>query len=174
MPTVLAAFPATRFVLAGYDSPETGDLAGEAPTVLPILQRRASDLGVADHVEFLGMTRDMAAQYAAADVVVVPTWEEPFGLVVLEAMAAERAIVASAGGGIPEIIASEQTGILVPPRDPSSLADAIKRLLADGELRAHLAGAALTVVRERFSIERYCRDFEATLLAVGGRGCPHA
>src|SRR4030095_4057551 len=46
MPAILQDFPETRFVLAGYDSPETGDLANEGPTVLPILQRRASDLGV--------------------------------------------------------------------------------------------------------------------------------
>lgn len=166
MPAVLRSFPTTRFVFAGYDSPETGDLAAEGPTVLPILRRRAAELGVADHADFLGMTHDMASRYAAADVVVVPTWEEPFGLVVLEAMAAGRAIVASAAGGIPEIITSGETGLLVPPRDPNSLATAIGSLLANQELRTRLGNAARGDVAHRFTVERYCREFEDVLLTL--------
>ena len=114
----------------------------------------------------------MPGLYQSADVAVMPSWSlpcdrDPCPLVVLEAMSAGKAIVASAVGGTPELIADDQTGVLLPPRDPAALATAVGDLLADGSRRERLGrGPAQARARERFTIERYCRDLEAVLVGV--------
>jgi len=164
MPVVLARFPTAHFLFAGYDSPELGDLmVPGCSTVLQVLERRAAELGVTRHAHFLGATAAMAELYAAADVVVVPSWAEPFGLVVVEAMAAGRAVIGTAAGAIPELIEAERTGVLVPPRDPAALAVAIGRLLDDAALRARIGEAAEARAHEHFSIERYCDEIQRVL-----------
>jgi glycosyltransferase involved in cell wall biosynthesis len=164
MPAVLGAFPNARFLFAGYDSPELGDLrVPGCSTVLQVLERRAAELGVSERAHFLGATGAMAELYAAADVVAVPSWAEPFGLVVAEAMAAGRAVVGTDAGAIPELVLSDHTGLLVPPRDPAALAGAISRLLGDAALRTRMGEAAQARANERFSIERYCAEIERAL-----------
>jgi glycosyltransferase involved in cell wall biosynthesis len=79
--------------------------------------------------------------------VIPSTWQEPFGIVALEAMAAGRAVVASRTGGLADIIAHEETGLLVPPSDPATLATAMRRLLDDAALRERLG----TCARERMA-----------------------
>ena len=79
---------------------------------------------------------------AEAQIVVVPSiWHEPFGLVAVEAMAAGRPVVASRSGGLADIIADGETGVLVPPGDPAALADAIARLIEDPDTRARMGAA---------------------------------
>jgi glycosyltransferase involved in cell wall biosynthesis len=87
-------------------------------------------------------------------VVVPSTWQEPFGLVALEAMSAQACVVASAVGGLPELVAHERTGLLVPADDVAALADAMARLLADPALRQRLGRAARAEVVRRFSYTR--------------------
>jgi glycosyltransferase involved in cell wall biosynthesis len=170
LPAILENVPGARCVFAGYDSPELGDLVVPGcGTVAAVLERRAAELGVSDRVQLTGATDRLAELYTAADVVVVPSWAEPFGLVVAEAMAAGRPIVASAGGAIPELIENETTGLLVPPRDPAGLAVAIVRMLQEPELRARLGEAAQRVVREKFTIARYSSEIQAVLLGVAAR-----
>mgnify|MGYP000997476360 CR=1 FL=1 len=84
----------------------------------------------------------MPALYARAAVCAVPSvWEEPFGLVAVEAMAAGRPVVASRTGGLARIVADGETGLLTPPGDAAALADALARLLDDPALRARLGAA---------------------------------
>ncbi len=144
----LPALPGAVAVLAGgawRDDP--------APTVA--LRQLAADLGVADRVRLLGVREDMENVLAAADVVVQPsTGREPLGNAALEAAAAGRPVVASAHGGLPEVITDGKTGLLVPPGDPAALAAALRRLHEDPELAARLGAAASADVARRFGARR--------------------
>src|SRR5207244_2655993 len=93
-------------------------------------------------------------------VAVLPSYREAQGLSILEAMALSRPVVASAVGGIPEMIDDGRTGLLVPPRDPGALAAAIVRLLQHPDLAARLGRAGHDLVHERFCVEQMVRAVE--------------
>ncbi len=103
------------------------------------LQRMSRELGISEHVIFTGEVsyKDLPKYYAACDVFVLPSNYEAQGIVLLEAMSSQRAVVATRVGGIPETVGAD-AGLLVPPRDPSELARAILKLLKDSELRQRL------------------------------------
>ena len=117
-------------------------------------------LGCEDVVRFLGFRRDIPDVIAAADLVVLPSVAEAFGLVVAEALYLGTPIVATQVGGIPEIVEDGIDGVLVPPGDSKALADAIVRLLGDPERRRLMASAGRERVRERFSFEKLMRAYE--------------
>lgn len=104
-------------------------------------------------IVFTGRREDVPAVTAALDVAALPSYREAQGLVILEAMALGRPVVASDVGGIPEMITDGVTGLLVPPHDPPALAAAIVRLLRDHPLADMIARAAKTMVHQRFCIE---------------------
>ena len=128
-------------------------LAGQGPEE-PRLRERAASLGVADRVIFAGFQREAHQYVRAFDVAAVPSIEEGFGLVALEALAVGVPVVASAVGGLMDIVQHEQNGLLVPPEDPAALAGALNRLLDDAALRTRLAAAGPDST-ERFSLDRY-------------------
>jgi len=105
------------------------------------LQQLVGELGMTGQVTFLGYVAfpALAAIYRAAEVVVVPSLYEPFGLVALEAMAAGRPVVAAEAGGLTEIVTEGATGLCVPPGDAGALAAALERVLSDGALAGRLA-----------------------------------
>jgi glycosyltransferase involved in cell wall biosynthesis len=117
-------------------------------------------LGCDDIVRFLGFRRDVLDLMAAADLVVLPSVAEAFGLVLAEALYLGTPVVASRVGGIPEIVDDGVDGVLVPPADSGALADAIVGLLTDGQERQRLAGAGREKVRGRFSFEQMARGYE--------------
>jgi glycosyltransferase involved in cell wall biosynthesis len=92
---------------------------------------------------------------------VLPSLREAQGISILEAMARRRPVVATAVGGIPEVITSGVDGILVPPADPGALAKAIIGLLSDVELRKRIADAGYRTVAERYSIDAQVKRIEA-------------
>ncbi len=106
------------------------------------LERSARELGIEDRVDFLGHREDVRELLACSDVVVQPSLAEAFGLSALEAMCAEKPIVATAVGGTPELLSDGETALLVPSSDPEALAGAIKRLLEEPALAAALAREA--------------------------------
>jgi glycosyltransferase involved in cell wall biosynthesis len=115
----------------------------------------ARELGVEDRVRFVGFREDVENVYGAADLVAVPsTAPDPLPGAAIEAAAAGCAVVASAHGGLPEIIRDGETGRLVPPGEPSALARAAAALLDDPGLRARLGAAAARDVRARFAPDR--------------------
>ncbi|CAN5793395.1 glycosyltransferase [soil metagenome] len=124
-------------------------------------------------VVFTGRRDDVPAVTAALDVAVLPSYREAQGLVILEAMALSRPVVATNVGGIPEMIDDGVTGLLVPPRDPGGLASAIGRLLEDHPLADTLARAGHDLVHERFCLERMIAEvgsiYEAGAAAVRRR-----
>ncbi len=135
------AFPRARLVIAG-----DGPLAGE-------LRRLARMLGIADAVHWLGWRPDAADLMAAFDVFLMPSAHEGFGLALLEAMSRRLPIIASRVSAIPEVVADEENGILVPARDAESLARAMRRLLGDRALRKHMGLLGASRLEERFSVE---------------------
>ena len=102
-----------------------------------------------------------------ASVVVAPSDREGFGVAAAEAMAFGRPVVAAAGGALLELVADEETGLFVPPRDAPALREAVLRLLGDPELRERLGRAARARARERFGwdgvIERTLETYRRAL-----------
>lgn len=130
------------------------------------LRRTADDLGLGDHVRFDGYRTDIPECNARADVVLVPSRVEPFGNVAVEALAAARPLVASAVGGLREIVDDGRTGLLVPADDPAALADAVARLLEAPTDAAAMAQRGAADVRERFALARYEAEIERVLRAA--------
>jgi len=140
--------------------------------LLPALEQQAAGLGVLGHVTFLGIRSDVPALLAAADVFVLPSAWEGFGLVVGEAMACERVVVATDCGGVRELLGD--CGLLVPPRDPGALASALTRALALTPAEAAAMGArARRRIVDHFSLESAVERWLAIYAgdpAAGGRG----
>ncbi|MEO1466859.1 MAG: glycosyltransferase family 1 protein [Cyanobacteria bacterium J06633_1] len=111
------------------------------------------ELGIADITEFTGRVKheDLAYYYAAADVCVVPSHYEPFGLVAIEAMASRTPVIASNVGGLKFSVADYKTGLLVPPQDEIAFAKAIDAVLADDQWRQELGENARKRVETKFS-----------------------
>jgi glycosyltransferase involved in cell wall biosynthesis len=129
-------------------------LVGDGPS-RPSLQATVRSLGLGDMVRFLGYQEAVTTIVRECDVFVLPSLLEGFGIAVVEAMALGVPVVASATGGIPEIITDGEDGLLVPPGDSSALAAAIRRLLTDDALREAIVGRA----RER------AKRFTASVMA---------
>ena len=112
-------------------------------------------------VLFTGLRDDVPAVTAALDVAVLPSYREAQGLALLEAMALRRPVVATNVGGVPEMVENEQTGLLVPPRDPAALGAAIARVLTDHPLADMLARAGHDFVHAHFSLDEMVRAVSA-------------
>lgn len=134
-------------------------IVGEGPAYggLRALSER---LGIAPWVVFAGLRRDIPGLLPLMDLFVLPSLYEGFGIAILEAMAAGRPVVATAVGGIPEVVVHGETGLLVPPGDPVSLADALRELLAHPERARVLGARGRERAREKFRIESIVRQHE--------------
>jgi glycosyltransferase involved in cell wall biosynthesis len=119
------------------------------------IQRYIHRHHLADHVTLHGQVAqcDLIGIYDRADILIVPSrWNEPFGLVAVEAMARQLPVVASAVGGLTEILTDGVDGMLVPPGDEHALASALRQLIARPDLRERLGRAARMTVTSRFSL----------------------
>jgi glycogen(starch) synthase len=146
IPLVLEEDVAANFVLVGSDSTLRGARgAAVARSYLP-----ASLKQYGHSIDFTGWLegRDLERRYRAADILVVPSRYEPFGMVVLEGMQHGLAIAAADTGGPAEILDHGRTGLLFRPADPHSLAEALRTLTNDWELRSQLGLRAREVVQE--------------------------
>lgn len=151
MPAILRGAPETWLVIVGE-----GSLEGELRSQAAALPRSARD-----RVVFTGRREDVAAITGEIDVAVLPSLREAQGISILEAMARRRPVVASAVGGIPEVLTDGLDGLLVPPADPGALADACIRLACSPELRRRLGDAGRATVESRFSLDAMVRRIEA-------------
>lgn len=147
-----------KLVLVG-DGPERTRLEAEART-----------RGLSDRVVFAGHHADVRPFYALADVLVLPSYSEGSPNVLLEAMAAGLPVVATAVGGVPEIVAHEESALLIAPRDEQALAAAVARILSDAPLARGLAAKALELAAERFSPEAYARSVIEIYTGLNGDG----
>jgi len=152
IPRVLAEAPDTRFVIVGGPPGVPGEVL--ARQWLPGSSEEIESL--CRNVTFTGwLTPDqVAGWYAVADVQVIPSRYEPFGMVVLEGMLYGLALVATAVGGPAEILEPGRTALLVPARDAAALGDAILRLVQDADLRHRLGRAAREDIEARWTWDR--------------------
>ena len=128
MPRLIQSVPGTRFLVAGSGTHEAE------------LREQAADLGLLEHGTFLGWIGDdvLHSLYRIADVCVVPSIYEPFGLVALEAMASGCPCIVADTGGLREVVPHEEAGLRFRARDPIALGEMAERLLTDSELRDRL------------------------------------
>ena len=140
--------PRARFVVVGNSE------FGLEPEYAEELRRLAAAPELAGRIVFTGFRNDVARLMAACDVVChTSRVQEPFGLVLVEAMAVARPVIATVGGGPSEIIASETEGVLIPADDPGALARAAMALIDDPERRRLIGANAYQRVRSQFSID---------------------
>jgi glycogen(starch) synthase len=137
LPRLLERLPDLRVVVAGSGPHEAS------------LRAQARDLGLLERVRFLGWIGDdvLHALYRVADLCVVPSIYEPFGLVALEAMASGCPCVVADTGGLREVVPHEEVGLRFTASDPVSLAEMVERLLTDDALRGRLVAEAASHVR---------------------------
>lgn len=179
----------TSFLLAGRLLPEKGvdividaagrllrqnqrdfriDLVGPAhPDYRAACLQKIRLLGLADHIHWHAPATDMDAIYRAHDVLLMPTHtQEPFGLVLIEAMARELAVIATHGFGPSEIIQHETDGLLVDRHNAKALAGAMARLITQPDLRRQLARQGREKARRLYDVRRVKAQVESTLQAV--------
>jgi glycosyltransferase involved in cell wall biosynthesis len=133
-------FPTLRLEIAGDGS------------LREALNKHASSLGVSGVVSFLGWREDMPLVMASWDIFVLPSLDEGFGVAALEAMAAELPVIASAVGGLPELIGDGESGLLVSPGAPAELASCIRDLMNDRQRRLSMGIAGRQRALQHFSV----------------------
>jgi N-acetyl-alpha-D-glucosaminyl L-malate synthase BshA len=135
-------------------------LIGDGPE-RPMAQDHAERLGVGDSVLFLGKHASVDELLACADLFILPSASESFGLAALEAMAAGAPVVASRAGGIPEVVPDGEAGFLLDVGDTEGMGEAGARLLRDPALHERFSAAARRCAVERFSADRVVPLYEA-------------
>jgi glycosyltransferase involved in cell wall biosynthesis len=148
MPTLLERVPRARALIVGVGGLDA------------YLRGLIEDMGLSAQVHVLGARRDVPTVMHALDAFVMPSIWEGFGLVLLEAMAAARPIVASRAATIPEVVLDGETGLLVPPGDPRALAEALARLANDPALARSLGEAGRQRLQRHFSVAKMVGDTE--------------
>ena len=129
----------------------------------------AGQLGLEPRVRFLGWVDEDEAQalLAGSDLLVLPSLNEGLPMSIIEAMAHGLPVIATPVGGIPELVTSGKTGLLVPPAEPDTLAEALRHLIEDPQSRRRMGANALAAWREHHLIDAYCRElgtlYEETL-----------
>jgi glycosyltransferase involved in cell wall biosynthesis len=151
---VLVKFPSAVAMLAG-DGVRRSEL-----------ERMADDLHIRHGIRFLGVRHDVPALLALADLYVHPSLEEGYSNALLEAMAAGKAVVATAVGGNVEAVSDGVTGLLVPPRDPGALDTAMTRLLADPTSARQMGDRASRYVRDTYEVGAMVRAYEGVYTRI--------
>jgi N-acetyl-alpha-D-glucosaminyl L-malate synthase BshA len=166
IPAVVEVFARIRRAI-----PATLVLVGDGPD-LPHALALARERGVQDDVKTVGEQGDVRAFLSAADVFLLPSETESFGLAALEAMACEVPVVASRVGGLPEVIESGVSGYLHPPEDLDGMAASALAVLTDADLHQRIGMAGMQVVHGRYCSDRivplYERYYEEVLNRADG------
>jgi glycosyltransferase involved in cell wall biosynthesis len=142
-----------EFIIAGEDKSRGGEHRSS-------IEKLINELNLNQHVRLIGWVEDVSTLLPTFDLFVSPSRSEPFGLAIVEAMAAGVAVVATMSEGAQEIIEDRKTGCLVPIKDVEVFAKTISELLSDSEERVRLGENAPRAVLERFSLERMLSSTE--------------
>jgi len=142
IPILAQRFPQTIFLFVGDGRERTS------------LEKRVSHLGIKDSVIFAGMRKDVPEILSILDAFVLPSLNEGLPMALLEAQAAQIPVVATRVGAIPGVLEDGVTGILIPPKDPHAIAEAIIRILSDKQLASGMAQKGFERVRDNFSSEK--------------------
>lgn len=126
------------------------------------LEAQVREKGMGAHVRFMGQIayEEVGSLIASSDAFARTPRAEGFGIVFLEAMSAGVPVIGTSVGGIPDFLTHEVTGLLCEPRDPSSIATALERLITEPKLRAKLSATALHMVKERYDWDAIAREME--------------
>jgi glycosyltransferase involved in cell wall biosynthesis len=151
---IRAAWPESTFLIIGD---------GERRAELEALARQ---LGIADATRFLGWRDDMREVYADLDVVTLCSNNEGSPVALIEALAAARPVVSTRVGGVPNVVQDGESGLLVPPRDPSALAEGVLSLLRDPDRAARLGLAGRNAVFPKHASTRLVQDVERLYLEL--------
>jgi glycosyltransferase involved in cell wall biosynthesis len=157
LPEILRALPDVRYLVVGSGPHEQS------------LKEHATNTGVAEHVIFTGMRSDVAEILGCSDVFVHPSLEDVLPTVLSEAMAARLPVIATQVGGIPEMVMADRSGLLVPPRDPGSLARSCIALLGDPARAARMGEIGRQIAETTFNIciqATRLREMYAQLLCI--------
>ena len=150
LPAILRAIPSLHYVIVGSDEGEYADR----------LKGLAQELKIDDRVHIVGFRDPVQPILASLDLYVHPALMEGFGIAVVEAMAMGKAVVATTTGGLPEVVAQGETGLLVPPGDVESLAATVVALLEDKVRREQMGRNGRVRAQERFSLDASVRRVE--------------
>jgi glycosyltransferase involved in cell wall biosynthesis len=159
MAGVIKELPEARLVIVGEDDPRADPGSGSYRAQL---EQQARQLGIDQNIVFTGFRTDVPRLMAAFDVFAHPSWEEPFGMVFLEAGAMNKPVVCWASGGAPEVVVDSETGLLVERGSVPELAEALLTLLRDPSLRQRMGRAGRRRATQVFSPQAMC----ATMLDV--------
>lgn len=146
--------PDTHLLIIGTIAFSTKATRYDNPTYLAGLERMVGELGLEGHVHFLGQRSDVPGLLAALDLMVLPSWDEPFGTVAAESMAMGTVPMVGSVGGVPEYVEDGVSGRVLPPREPGPWAAAALELLGDPE-RLQAMGRRARAVAAQFTDERY-------------------
>ncbi len=155
IPTIIETLPQSKILIVG-----------DGPPLRERLEALSKELGVRDNVIFAGFRNDIKEILSAVDLLVVPSLLEGFPMIILEAMAMAKPIVATNIDGITEQITDGVNGILIPPKDPSALAKSVVRVLNDKELARTMGLAAREKVKQEFSVEKMVAKTEKIYLSL--------
>jgi len=144
-------------------------LAGDGPE-LPAVRDQVDALGLSETVEFVGHIDDLAELLPCADLVLLPSWHESFGLIALEAMSCGVVVIATDRGGTDEFIDDGTNGFLRDPEDVTGMADVAIRILHDDTLRKQMAEEARRDAVERFGARCVLKQYVALYDRVVGQG----
>ena len=150
LPAIVRIIPTVHYVIVGSDDHDYADR----------LKRLAQELKIADRVRIVGFQDPVQPFLAALDLYVHPALMEGFGIAVVEAMAMGKAVVATMTGGLPEVVAQGETGLLVPPGEVESLAATVVSLLEDKIRREQMGRRGKARAQERFSLDAAVAQME--------------
>jgi L-malate glycosyltransferase len=148
-----AGHPEIRLLLVGSPKFESARYGNQA--YARRLKELISSLGAQAEVVWLGEREDIPEILRALDIVLVPSWEEPFGMVVIESMAMELPVIATEIGGATEVVTPPKDGLLLPPRQPDVWAEVIARLAERPAERASMGRAARRRVAQFLSVQMF-------------------
>ena len=160
IPVLLQSFPTLHLLIVGSE---------KEPGWENSLKYSAEQLGIRKHVKFLGQREDIPQIMNSIDLLIVPSLEEPFGFVNIEAGAAGTAVLAARTGGIPEIITHGETGVLVESANSAAIADATTKLLSNPDIRKNLGKALQIRVKEYFCKERAFAQWDSVCRSLFGK-----
>jgi len=155
MPKVLSYFPEGRLLIVGEPKFETRAARYDNVAYLTELKSLVGKLNLEKQVVFIGERSDMPEVMKAIDLLVLASWEEPFGRALIEAMAMEKPVISTNIGGPTEIIEDGVTGILLPPKSPEMIAEAVIKLASKKKKSEEMARRAREEVQRRFNTDMH-------------------
>ena len=150
---VLQSHPNAHFLISGRGT----------PAFKSSLENLISDLDLSNHVRLVGYVPSLPQFIAASNIVAMPSWEEPFGLVALEGMAMAKPVISTKAGGVPEFVLDNELGLLVRPRDPKDLAKAILQLIADPQRAKEMGLKGRQQVERFYTVSQYAKCVTQTI-----------